>query len=472
MLQTDGPVRVALTALGCKVNFAEMAELAGRLSAAGLELVDDDQPADVCVLNSCTVTLQADATTRQRLSRIRRDNPGAHLVLTGCSVDANPSTYRGGAHGIDAVFANPDKARIAEHIVECVAGLRALPSAGDAPAAPLRSRAFLKVQDGCDHRCTYCIVWRARGGYSRSVAVDDVLRRADAALELGHRELVLTGVDLGSYGADRDTTLAALLHTLLDRIGDARIRLSSVNANDITPELAELNAHPRLCPHWHVPLQSGSDAVLKRMHRGYRMAQFRKVVQRLRAADPSTELTTDVMVAFPGETEEDHRRTLEHITETRYLHCHVFRWSPRPDTPAASYHDRIDDTTARRRSAEVRRAAGREADAARRRAVGGVEEVIWERVEDGEARGLSARYHIVVVPATPGVRPGAMHRVRIDAVAGDALRGTLLHMNAAEGAPRRVTAPRAGTRRAGGRSAGGFIPPERAAGRDAPLRKK
>jgi threonylcarbamoyladenosine tRNA methylthiotransferase MtaB len=412
--------RVALTALGCKVNFAEMAELAGRLAAAGLDVVGEDDDAEVRVLNSCTVTLQADATTRQRLHRLRREHPEAHIVITGCSVEANPGQYDGVA---DAVFDNAAKSRIGDHILDRFAAAATAP----APARPLRSRAFLKVQDGCDHRCTYCIVWRARGGHSRSLAPGEVLRNAEGALEAGHRELVLTGVDLGSYGGEHGTTLAALLETMLDRIGTARIRLSSVNANDVSPRLAELNAHPRLCAHWHMPLQSASDAVLRRMHRGHRMAQYRRVVERLRSADPRTELTTDLMVAFPGETEDDHRRTVDYVAEAGFLHCHVFRWSPRPDTPAATCDGRVDDATARRRSADVRRAAARAADARRRSALGSDAEVVWERVDDGEARGLTDTWHTVV--ATPGAHtaPGALQRVRLDAVEGDALRATLLH---------------------------------------------
>lgn len=417
--------RASLTALGCKVNFAEMA---GQLGAAGIDVVGDDQPADVRVLNSCTVTLQADATTRQRLHRLRRDDPGAHLILTGCSVDGNPGAYLEDS-GINAVFANADKPRIGDYILQLLAASDHSVDSG-AAGAWLRSRAFLKVQDGCDHRCTYCIVWRARGGYSRSLAVDDVLRRADAALQAGHRELVLTGVDLGAYGRDHDTTLAALLRTLLDRLGDARLRLSSVNANDVTPELAELNAHPRLCAHWHIPLQSGSDGVLRRMHRGYRMAQYRKVVAQLHAADPRTELTTDVMVAFPGETEDDHRRTVEYVAEAGFLHCHVFRWSPRPGTPAATDDGRVDDATARRRSAEVRRAATHAGEARRRAAVGSVEEVVWERsdaADGGVAHGLGERWYSVVAAAPrDGVTPGALQRVRLDGVEGDVLRATLL----------------------------------------------
>jgi threonylcarbamoyladenosine tRNA methylthiotransferase MtaB len=415
------PVRVALTALGCKVNYAEMAELAGRLAAAGIEVVGDDEPADVRVLNSCTVTMQADATTRQRISRLRRADPQAHLVLTGCSVDANPGRY---PPLVDSVFANADKERIADHILELVAA-RELPARAITAAPPRRSRAFLKVQDGCDHRCTYCIVWRARGGVSRSLPLDEVMRRVDAALEDGHRELVLTGVDLGSWGHERGERLSTLVAALLERIGGARLRLSSVNANDVTPALAELNAHPRLCAHWHLPLQSGSDAVLRAMHRGYRGAQYRRVVQRLRAADPHTELTTDVMVAFPGETEDDHAATLALVEEAGFLHCHTFRWSPRPDTPAALLEGRVDEETARRRSREVRRAAVRTGLAARRRAVGRRLEVVWERVEAGEARGLSEGWHTVVAVPGPSTAPGALEEVVVDAVEGEVLRATL-----------------------------------------------
>ena len=191
-----------MTALGCKVNYAEMADLAGRLAAAGCEVVGDDAPADVRVLNSCTVTVAADATTRQRLRRMRRADPSAHIVLTGCSVDGNPQTYlRQGAEGrrvlpdgIDAVFANASKDGIAAHVLAIAADRRA--SRSRVTATALRSRAFIKVQDGCNHRCTYCSVWRARGA-SRSLPVDDIRRRVAAAVDAGHAELVLTGVDLG-----------------------------------------------------------------------------------------------------------------------------------------------------------------------------------------------------------------------------------------------------------------------------------
>ncbi len=413
----DRPLRVAITALGCKVNFAEMAELAGKLAAGGCDVVPEHETADVRVLNSCTVTAQADATTRQRLRRLRRLDPEAHLVLTGCSVDANPGAYT----TVDSIFANRDKDEIADHVL---AMSRRSDPAHHAPL--MRSRAFIKVQDGCDHRCTYCIVWQARG-VSSSVPARTVHDRVRAAIDAGHGEIVLCGVDLGSYGRDIGTDLATLLASLLDLCGEsARIRLSSVNANDVSSALTALNAHPRICSHWHMPLQSGSDRVLRAMHRGYRRAQYLRVVHALREVNPSTEFTTDIMVGFPGETEDDHAETLSLVDEVGFLQGHVFRWSSRPGTPAAAIAGRVDDAAARRRSAEVRRATKRSGARSLARACGRVHEVAWDAVEGRTAHGLTAGYHEVVVEGVSGVRPGGLDLVRADGVEGDRLRATLL----------------------------------------------
>ena len=423
----DSPPRIAVTSLGCKVNFAEMAELAGTLAAAGWDVVPESDPADVRVLNSCTVTMQADATTRKHLRRLRRADPSARLVLTGCSVDGNPDAYNASAArrlGVDAVYPNLRKHDIAEDLLQWIVSPRAAAAADRGPTA-LRSRAFIKVQDGCNHRCTYCIVWQARG-VSRSREPAAVAEAVARAIDAGHGEVTLCGVDLGSYGRDVGTDLATLLGDLLDRCADnARIRLSSVNANDVSPALIELNAHPRLCAHWHLPLQSGSDAVLRGMHRGYRRAQYLRVVRRLRERDPLTEITTDVMVGFPGETDADHAQTLSLIDEVGFHSCHVFRWSPRPGTPATAYPDHVDTATARRRSAEVRRAAARSGGASRARAVGREHEVVWERPAATGAHGLSSTYHeIEVAGATP--RPGSLGHVFATATAGDHLEGTLI----------------------------------------------
>ncbi len=290
----------------------------------------------------------------------------------------------------------------------------------------MRSRAFVKVQDGCDHRCTYCSVWRARGP-SHSLAAGEVRDRVGAAVDAGHFEVVLTGVDLGSYGRAEGSSLAHLVRTLLDDVGTrARIRLSSINTNDITAELIELNSHPQLCSHWHMPLQSGSDAILRAMHRGYRRAQYLRVCAALRDLDPDTEFTTDVMVAFPGETDEDHARTLALIEQTEMLAAHTFRYSPRDDTPAAAIQHRVDDASARRRSAEVRRAAAATGDARRARAVGARHRVVWDRVEAGVAHGISATYLEVVAAVPPGTGVGGVATVEVDEFSGGVLRARLV----------------------------------------------
>jgi threonylcarbamoyladenosine tRNA methylthiotransferase MtaB len=426
---SDGaPLRVAVTALGCKVNYAEMADLAGGLAALGCDVVGETAQADVRVLNSCTVTLQADATTRQRLRRLRRQDPDCHVILTGCSVDANPDLYlRPGAQGrrlpfgVDAVFNNAEKSQISAHI----AGMIPASQSRANPARPGRSRAFVKVQDGCNHRCTYCIVWRARGA-SASVPVEAVIERVREAVEAGQGEVVLTGVDLGSYGRDIGTRLAVLARRVADIIGNnARLRLSSVNANDVTPELIELNAHPRLCSHWHMPLQSGSDPVLRAMHRGYRRGQFLRIVDDLRRVEPRTELTTDIMVGFPGETDADHADTLSLVETVGFLGCHVFRYSPRPDTPAAESRTRVDDAVARQRSGEVRRAAVASTHARLQAAVGGMHEVVWDRIENRQARGLTAGYHEVVAEARTGMRLTGLQNVLATSIDAGRLRATL-----------------------------------------------
>ncbi|MDQ6855567.1 MAG: MiaB/RimO family radical SAM methylthiotransferase [Candidatus Dormibacteraeota bacterium] len=426
------PLRVSVTALGCKVNYAEMADLAGRLAAAGCEVVADDRPADVRVLNSCTVTVAADATTRQRLRRLRRADPGAHIVLTGCSVDGNPRTYltqdpngqRALPDGVDAVFTNLEKGAITDYVLQIASQRDALASA--ATDAPLRSRAFIKVQDGCNHRCTYCSVWRARGA-AGSVPIADVRDQVARAVGAGHAEVVLTGVDLGSYGREHGTTLAHLTRVLLDDLGArARIRLSSVNSNDVTAELIELNAHPQLCSHWHMPLQSGSDSILRAMHRGYRRAQYLRVCTALRALDASTEFTSDVMVAFPGESDLDHASTLSLIAETEMLAVHTFRYSPRENTPAAELGGRVGDMTARRRSAEVRRAAKTSGRARLQRALGSRQRVVWDGVEAGVAHGIAATYLEVVATASAATRAGGLDLVEVDGIDGHLLHARLV----------------------------------------------
>ena len=416
----NDPLRISLTSLGCKVNYAEMESLAGVLAASGCDIVDDDAPADVVVVNTCTVTLQADATSRQRIQHLRRQHPLSHLIVTGCSVDGNPGFYlssptpSGHPLTIDAVFANSTKESIATYIrTNLFPSASELPPESSDTVFPLRrGRAFIKVQDGCRHRCTYCSVWSTRGA-SRSRAVDDILADIRSAAARGHRECVLTGVDLGSYGRDTDSSLPELVWRIWNEVSDMRIRLSSINANE------------RFCPHWHIPLQSGSDAILKTMHRGYRRSQFLRVVEQLRHLRPETTVTTDIMTAFPGETDEDHGQTCELIKEAKFLKAHVFRYSPRPGTPAAQLGEQIPAHIARRRSAELRMLAGETGRAEHERFVGIRLHPAWLMQDGDEWVGIAETYHEVRIPFTDSLAIGTISPVTITHSTGTTLLGAL-----------------------------------------------
>jgi threonylcarbamoyladenosine tRNA methylthiotransferase MtaB len=365
--------------LGCRTNAAETDEVAALLADAR----------NYVVVNSCTVTVAADRDTRKSVSRARREHPGRALILMGCYVDAHPADTL----GADLVVPN---------------GWKQAPAGVDEAIRPPgvhRSRYVLKVQDGCDSRCTFCIVWQARGR-SRSRVLPYLEARARAAAGAGYHEIVLTGIDLGSYRGG----LAALVRRLLDAAAPARIRLSSVDPSHVDADLARLLDHPRLCPHLHLPLQSASDAVLARMRRRYDLATFERAVAMARAVRPDLALTGDVMVGFPGETDADHLATLEAIERARFAGLHVFRFSPRPRTAAARHPDQVPVPVAQERSRRTielgrRLHAGYEAGFEGRRL-----RVIWDRVLDGRIRGLSENYIQVTAPAD-GRHPGQLEEV-------------------------------------------------------------
>lgn len=368
---------VELVNLGCRTNAAEVDEVAGLLSEAR----------NAVVVNSCTVTLAADRDTRKAVNRARRERPEAALVLMGCYVDAHP----GDTLGADLVIPNRWKAAPAAPVV--------------LPPGERRSRFVLKVQDGCDNRCTFCIVWQTRGR-SVSRVLPYVEAQARAAAAAGYREIVLTGIDLGSYRGG----LAALVARLLEAAAPARVRLSSIDPSHIDRELCELFEHPRLCPHLHLPLQSGSDAVLARMRRRYDLATFERAVATARAVRPDLALTGDLMVGFPGETAADFEATLAAAQRAGFTGMHVFRFSPRPRTAAARYSDRVPDAEGRERSRRLIALGGELKRAYEASFVGRELDVIWDRAHDGEIKGVSENYIQVTAPAS-GRRAGSLERI-------------------------------------------------------------
>jgi threonylcarbamoyladenosine tRNA methylthiotransferase MtaB len=397
-------MNVSIQTLGCKVNFAEMAELGDRLARAGFVVSDSDSEADVVVINSCTVTAQADRKLRTMVHGLRRRHPQAHLILTGCHVD-NPNPRLSAVPSVDVAFPNARKREIFDYV-----------SANFAPAAEggstsfARSRFFLKVQDGCNHRCTYCIVWRTRGA-SRSDDERHLIERAQQAVAEGYGEIVLTGVDLGAFGRDLGEGLAPFVRHMLAAIAPARLRLSSINANDFTPELVELAASPRFCRHLHIPLQSGSDRVLKRMGRLYRRRDYLALAAALRRQSPDMALTADVIVGFPGETEDDFAETASVAAEADLSGVHVFRYSPRAGTAAPRLGLPVDDPVSRERSRRLQAQAESQRRAYEARFIDRDLEVVWDRRLPHRTRGLSDNYITVYAPAR-GQQLGSLARVR------------------------------------------------------------
>ena len=397
-------MNVSIQTLGCKVNFAEMVELGDRLARAGFTVSDGDEHTDICVINSCTVTAQADRKLRTLVHGLRRRHPQAHLILTGCHVD-NPNPRVSAVPSVDVAFPNARKREIFDYV-----------SANFAPAVErgstsfARSRFFLKVQDGCNHRCTYCIVWRTRG-VSYSDEESALIERARRAVADGYGEIVLTGVDLGAFGRDRGEAFAPFVARLLEAIAPARLRLSSINANDFTPELVELTASPRFCRHLHIPLQSGSDRVLKRMGRLYRRNEYLDLVGALRTHSPDIAVTTDVIVGFPGETDADFADTQAVAADAGLTGMHVFRYSPRAGTAAPRLGLPVDDPVSRDRSHRLQAQADDQRRAYEACFIGHDLEVIWDRRLPSRMRGLTDNYITVYAPER-GQALGSLARVR------------------------------------------------------------
>jgi threonylcarbamoyladenosine tRNA methylthiotransferase MtaB len=373
--------------LGCRTNAAETDEVATLLRHAR----------NFVVVNSCTVTTAADRDTRKAVSRARRENPDAALVLMGCYVDAHPG------QGLGADLLVPNAWKQAPLGIEGVEAVE--------PPGVRRSRYLLKVQDGCDNRCTFCIVWQTRDR-SLSRVLPYLEARARAAAEAGYREIVLTGIDLGSYRGG----LTSLVGRLLEAAAPARIRLSSIDPSHVGPDLARLLDHPRLCPHLHLPLQSGSDRVLGRMRRRYDLAGFKRAVSLAREVRPDFALTGDIMVGFPGETREDFQRTLDVVELARFMDLHVFRFSPRPRTAAARYADHVPVVEARERSRLAIELGHRLGSEYQREFAGRPVDVIWDRVARDRIRGVSENYLTATAPCE-GRRAGQLERVTFEPTA-------------------------------------------------------
>ena len=410
-------MRVRLETLGCRLNIGEIESLARDLVRAGNRVVGPGETADLCILNTCTVTATASRKSRHLLRQLRRSNPGAKLVVTGCYAELEPQAVR--ATGADLVVGNDNKDRLMEVLRE--RGLledgEPIP-AGEAPLPPPglrgRTRAFVKVQDGCDNRCTFCVVTLARGA-GRSRQPKHVVHEIRRLVAAGFREAVLSGVHLGSYGHDLGDRqgLRHLVERVLSETRIERLRLSSLEPWDLDAGFFELFTDSRLLPHLHLPLQSGCDATLRRMARHTSSSDFAGLVRAARQAHPDMAVTTDVMVGFPGETEREFETSFQFIASMDLARLHIFRYSRRAGTLAARMPNQVPGPVLGERSRRMHELGDRLERKFMRRHLGRTMEVLWE---DAEARGFGLRWsgltgNYLRVVAESGPEPDLANRI-------------------------------------------------------------
>lgn len=404
---------VAFHTLGCKVNQVETEQIKEELIKKGYQVIDFSQPADLYIINTCTVTHVSDRKSRAVIRRALRTNPEATVVVTGCMAELEPEKIAS-MKGVNWVVGNRDKHRIAQIIdsqdkLGETGGLIREPISSQDPLEPVyyhshheRTRAFVKVQDGCQSFCTYCIVPYTRGPV-RSKDPELVVQEFKQLLEMGYREIVLTGIHTGQYGKSMPGwNLDRLVETILESVtGEYRIRLSSIELGEISERLIQLmRDEPRLCRHLHIPLQSGSDSVLKRMGRRYNREEYRRRVLETAELVPDIGLAADVMVGFPGETEEDFEATFELLESLPLLDLHVFKYSPRPGTPAASFPYQVDERVKNKRSGILLDLAEQKHQAFLKNMIGKSVTVLVESCQSGKCTGFSDNYIDIVFSST------------------------------------------------------------------------
>ncbi len=391
------------------------------LQAQGTSIVPCDAEADVYIINTCSVTAKSDYQCRQVIRSAAKRTSGAKVVVTGCYAETRPEELRN-IPGVELVISNRDKSTIPQRIMEEAGAAQIGTFAVESKAVPTvhgRTRGFLKIQDGCDNRCSYCIVPLARGN-SRSVSPDSVLQEFERLVAAGYPEIVLTGIHIGTYGADlgNSTDITFLLKTLLARLGTTRIRLSSIEPNEITPEMIDSLGNG-LCRHLHIPLQSGDDTILASMRRRYTSGFYQELLEDIAARVPGVALGADVMVGFPGEGDKQFQKTMDLIEHSPLTHLHVFSYSPRPGTPAADMPHQVPETIKKERS-EALRSLGRKKNIDfRTRNIGKELTVVVEdkrEINSGSLTGLTDNYIRVVISEAKTGQIGEKITVRIDSV--------------------------------------------------------
>ena len=427
-------MKIAFYTLGCKTNQFETQALETLFEQRGHRVVPFDSFADVYIVNTCTVTALSDKKSRNAARRCKKINPAATLIVCGCYSQIEPEAARQMC-GADIVVGTGNKGQIVELAEQAQqaplplgSAVREARSFELLPAGGLRgrTRALLKVQDGCQNFCTYCIIPYARGR-CRSIPLEDAAREAARLEQEGYCEIVITGIEVSSYGVDlpERPPLSALIEAVCQAAPHTRIRLSSLEPRTITPEFLQAIApYSNLCPHFHLSLQSGCDATLRRMNRKYTAARYAQSVEWLNQAYPGCAVTTDLIVGFAGETEGDFQQSLAFIRQCQLAQVHVFPYSRRKGTPAYSMPDQVPRAERERRSHEAGQVAQQLHRSFLRSKVGQVLPVLFEQEKEGLYSGFSPEYCEVRVSGQ-GLH-NQVHPVRITGLAEDHLTGELL----------------------------------------------
>ncbi|MFC5405133.1 tRNA (N(6)-L-threonylcarbamoyladenosine(37)-C(2))-methylthiotransferase MtaB [Cohnella soli] len=438
---------VAFYTLGCKVNFYDTEAIWQLFKNEGYEQVDFEQKADVYLINTCTVTNTGDKKSRQIIRRAVRRNPDAVIAVTGCYAQTSPAEIMA-IPGVDLVVGTQDREKLMSFVNDIQAERKPINAVRnimktrefeelDVPDFSERTRAFLKIQEGCNNFCTFCIIPWSRG-LSRSRKPESVLNQARQLVASGYKEIVLTGIHTGGYGDDLENYRLADLLADLDKIdGLERIRISSIEASQIDEKMISiLNSSPKMCRHLHIPLQAGDDAILKRMRRKYTTAEFAEKIRLLHEAMPGVAITTDVIVGFPGETEEQFENGYKFMEEMKFAEMHVFPYSKRTGTPAARMDEQIDEELKHERVHKLIELSERMQAAYGREWVGRDLDIIPEREAKGaEGEGLlsgySDNYIQVVFRGEPSLI-GALCRVKVTESGVNECKGELLEVLAVD----------------------------------------
>jgi len=404
-------MRFSIKTLGCKVNLCESDEISNGLMEHGFQRVDyrNGDP-HICIINTCTVTSESDRKVRQFVRRVRNTNKGAKIIVIGCFVGQNRKFLENSR--VDLIVDNDEKKDIGALVANIIKRtaeetITKKPGTACIRDTQKHSRPIVKIQDGCEQNCTYCIIPKVRGGY-RSTGSIEILKKIKDLEENGFEEVVLTGIHIGKYGVDLKNTygLDRLIEDIMADTAMKRLRISSIEINEIDDGLLSiiLKNRERIAPHFHIPLQSGSDAILSKMARPYTAVSFTEKVSIIRKVLPEITITTDVMTGFPGESDEDFNDTLEMVKKIRFSKLHVFKYSPRPGTRAFEFKDGVEGSVKSERSRKLRECGERSRDLFINKNIGKNHIVAAEMInpESGIASGTSGNYIKIYFRTGPG----------------------------------------------------------------------